>query len=91
MLSTAQLLPGRAQAAGWSAAAQGGASSKEPPWERRAHLRPAYFAFPHAQGVRPKGRAGVLGPRAAPQGPHAARRKALERRGGMGFPPWGFL
>ena len=30
-------------------------------------------------------------PLEAPQGPHAARREALERHGGMGFPPWEFL
>ncbi len=29
-------------------------------------------------------------PLEAPLGPHAARREALERRGGMGFPPLGF-
>lgn len=40
---------------------------------------------------RARSRGGALAPLEAPQGPHAARREALERRGGMGFPPWGFL
>lgn len=40
---------------------------------------------------RARSRGGALAPLEAPLGPHAARREALERRGGMGFPPWGFL
>jgi len=49
------------------------------------------FANSKAQGVRPEGRAGVLGPREAPQGPRAARAKRNKRHGGMGCPPWGCL
>jgi hypothetical protein len=45
-----------------------------------------------AQGARPKGRAGALGPREVPQGPHERRAfRRTKRSGGMGFPPWGFL
>ncbi len=65
----------------WGAPSGGGRDSCRP--------APRYPCCLSCTG-RARSRAGVLGPREVPQGPHAARREALERRGGMGCPPWGF-
>ena len=59
---------------------------------RREFLRPAPSDFRFSNSMH-RARAepgGGRRPLEAPQGPRAARREALERRGGMGFPPLGF-